>query len=98
MWSLPPGKLPPKPDPGGGDEIMDRAEARVSEEDREICKRMSFSLKPCEEITEREWEAVAAFDCAIKLECTRAGYGSMTSSCLLMWGASEGRRPTPRPA
>ncbi len=56
---------------------MDRAEARVSEEDRELCRRALFPLKPCEEVTDREWEAMRAYDSAIKLECTRAGYGSI---------------------
>jgi hypothetical protein len=71
--------LPPwlKPDARFDDEIMARAELRVSEEDREICARALFSPKPVHEVSKREWEAMVAYDSAIKLECTRAGYRSM---------------------
>jgi hypothetical protein len=69
--------FPSQPDPKVDDEIMRRAEARVSAEDREICERLSQREEPCSEVTKREWEAVQAYDSAIKLECKRAGYRSL---------------------
>jgi len=69
--------LPPwlKPDARFDDEIVARAELRVSEEDRKICERAL--PKPMHEVTERDCAAMAAYHSAISLECTRAGYRTM---------------------
>jgi hypothetical protein len=64
-------------DPQVDDEIMRLAEARVSEEDREICERATQPEELCRQLTQRESQAMDAYLSAITLECQRAGYRSL---------------------
>jgi hypothetical protein len=65
------------PDPTLNDEIMRLAEACVSEEDREICQRVTQPQELWRKSTKRECKAIEAYLSAIERECKRAGYRSL---------------------
>jgi hypothetical protein len=67
----------PRPDPAVDDEIMRLADARLSEEDRELVASMGQRQDLTGELTASEDKALAAFLFALTIELKRAGYRSL---------------------